>query len=441
MASNSQMAFLMLKMLFAILLVVVGSEWVVDSAVALALLLGISSAVVGLTFLSIGTSIPEMATSATAALSGHGGVSVGNIIGSDLVQITLLVGICAFIRPIFLKKSDVRRDGPILVVAILLGLAAMITGHCSEKISCVGVTSSMTCNSPGNDYFIFANSINSNDQAPNKIEFVFSRIEEDNSTLLCESDNYIHNRVFKRYDSCQQVHTPQKEWVLLCNGDSFKYSLSSKNMIINIENEEELVFSCEGDVTQGKKSTSCVTRSEGIVLILLYAAYVFYLIFKRKNDDASEELPQMGKYRAILMLIAGFIFVVAGSNLLVTSAVDLAVILSVPAFVIGLTLVAFGTSLPELIISAMAAYRGQEEMSMGNLVGSNITDPLLSLGFGVAVGGNVIVSPHLVYTHGVYMLACTTIALMLMWKFEKIERKAAILLAALYLVYMPLFAI
>ncbi|MDP6627742.1 MAG: sodium:calcium antiporter, partial [Methanopyri archaeon] len=87
---------LFIEFVVAIILVYFGSEWVVDSASAMALYLGVSSAFIGLTLISVGTSIPEIAVSTTAAFKGYGGVSGGNIIGSDLVQITLILGICAF---------------------------------------------------------------------------------------------------------------------------------------------------------------------------------------------------------------------------------------------------------------------------------------------------------------------------------------------------------
>lgn len=488
----------LLKFLISVGLVYIGSEWVVESAAALAIFMGISAAVIGLTIISIGTSIPEAATSMIAASKGFGGVSVGNIIGSDLAQITMILGICAMIRPIFMKKEEVQRDGSIMLIAATLGVIAMLTTQCTQPFTCVVPTystvdnSQLICDDRGEELRIEANyTLETIDipagftedgmpaqqkKASLSLSFITAAVGEAN--IVCESETPDTSLIaFKKEKGCSATRNGTGTLYLTCGLVNMTYLSNPASdddpvLFITAMNEEGKLskqkFICTKKVVSGKKrsymerdkikkalsgktgsvnrftadiiSSSCVTRWEGGVLALLYCIYLIYL-FRTDQAEEEEEMPEMSKTKAMSLLVIGFIFVLGGSELLVSSARDFAIIFDVPKFIIGMTMIAFGTSLPELVISAMAAYKGEEEMSLGNLIGSNITDPLFSMGFGASIGGNILVNPGLVYSHGVYMLFCSAVALFLMWRSGMVSRRSSVILMLLYLFYLPIYAL
>jgi cation:H+ antiporter len=239
-----------------------GAEWLVGSAARLAQALGVSSFVIGLTVVSFGTSAPELVVSGLASARGNGGLAIGNVLGSNVANIALILGISALIFPIWVSRVLVVRDLPIMI-----GLTALIP-----------------------------------------------------------------------------------------------------------------VFGWDG----------VITRAEGALLLLFFGGYVLHLGLsaRRERRAASVEpayaghrrLPRRRMRRTVGRLLIGLVLLSGGAHLLVRSAVGIAEVLQVPDVVIGLTLVALGTSLPELAASISAARRGDGQIVIGNIIGSNIFNVSLILG-------------------------------------------------------------
>lgn len=240
--------------IIGVAILIKGSDWIVDGAKALARRFSLPQMFVGLTITSVGTSIPEIATSMIAAWNGASGIAVGNIVGSCFVQITLILGIVGLVREMDVESTAVHRDGPIMILAMLILAATMM------------------------------------------------------------------DRV--------------------------------------------------------------VSRMEGIVLVLIYVGYLLALFLWGRTPDKEEEDEELA---STWWLVPGLVAVPIGADLFVKSAMAIAQYFSVSETLIGLTLVSVGTSLPELTVSVMALRRGATSLSVGNLIGSNITDPLLSLGLGAAI--------------------------------------------------------
>ena len=234
-----------------------GSAWLVDSAVRLAKRLGISELVIGLTVVAFGTSAPEFAVSINAACRGMEGVSVGNVIGSNIFNIGFILGGCALVASITTSKSLVRRDGLLLVLVTIALLA------------------------------------------------------------------------------------------FLANGS--------------------------------------LDRWEGIVMMAALIGYLIFLARKREplGDEEISSCPS--KWYDVPMLIMGLVLVVAGGYFLVESASALARMIGLSEWVIGMTIVAAGTSLPEFIISLVALLKKHHGISAGNLVGSNLFNTLGVLGVAGAI--------------------------------------------------------
>lgn len=235
-----------------------GSEWLVEGAGRLAVSLGVSSFVVGLTVVAFGTSAPELVVSGLAAVRGSGSLAIGNVIGSNIANIALILGISALIRPIMVERTLLVRDVPIMI-----GFACLFV-------------------------------------------------------------------------------------LLGWNG--------------------------------------MLVRWESGLLLVLFVLYMGHVAYDARRNPA-EKLPldeletgRANRGRDVLMTIGGIIVLVAGAQFLVNASVSIAREFGVSEVIIGLTMVAFGTSVPELAASIAAARRGEGQLVIGNIVGSNIFNVTLILG-------------------------------------------------------------
>lgn len=244
-------------------LLVKGADWFVEGASRLAEKFGIPQLVIGLTIVAMGTSLPEAAVSVSAALKGSAEITIGNIVGSNIMNILLILGLTALITPIAVQKTTVRYEIPfvILVSVVLVAMGA------------------------GGDHLL---------------------------------------------------HFP-----------------------------------------------------DGLILWALMFCYLGYLlVIAKKGGGFSEEMPEekpMPVWKMLLMIALGGVMIVAGSNVAVDAATELALIFGMSERLIGLTIVAFGTSLPELVTSVTAAIKGKADIAVGNIVGSNIFNILFVVGLSALV--------------------------------------------------------
>lgn len=247
-----------------VVLLLAGAEALVRGASALALRIGITPLVVGLTVVAIGTSSPELVVSVKAALEGQGGVAIGSVVGSNIANLALIVGVSATISPMLVDRNVVRRDMPVMLFSMVLLIVFLIDGE-------------------------------------------LGRIE---------------------------------------GGMLFAGALA---------------YTFES-IRASRKQTKAETRA------LEKGA--------READDlpevAIEDTVRAPVWKNLLFVVGGVALLVYGADLLLAGAVELATQLGVSEAVIGLTLVALGTSLPELATTIVAAVRGQGEIALGNALGSNI---------------------------------------------------------------------
>ena len=252
------LASILLVIGFALL--IKGANYTISGASSLALKFRISAIVIGLTVVSFGTSAPELVVNVMAALKGNVDISYGNIIGSNIINILLILGVSSVIRPLYAQRGTIRREIPFSLLAVL-ALAIM-----------------------------------SND-------------------------------------------------ALLSGG---------KNIL---------------------------ARNDGMILLMFFLIFIVYTFALPKIEV--EELPDVDEtspVKIIFLIIIGFTGLFLGGRLVVKNAVILAEHFGMSDRVIGLTVVAIGTSLPELVTSAVAAKQNKVEIAIGNVVGSNICNILLILG-------------------------------------------------------------
>lgn len=234
-----------------------GADWFVEGASAVADSLGIPLIVIGLTIAAMGTSLPEAAVSISAATKGSAGITIGNVVGSNIMNVLVILGLTGVIRKVSVQKNTIRYEIPftIVITALLAGLGLM-----DQKIN----------------------------------------------------------------------------------------------------------------------------RLEGVILWAFMILYLAYLYWLTKHGVPLEDMPEVDKsepvWKMILMIVVGIVMIVWGSDISVDAATALAKMFGMSERLIGLTIVAFGTSLPELVTSVTAAIKGKADIAVGNIVGSNIFNILFVVG-------------------------------------------------------------
>lgn len=250
------MMFLQVIILLAgFLFLVKGADWFVEGAASIAKKLGIPQLIIGLTIVAMGTSMPEAAVSITAAINKNAGITIGNVVGSNILNIFIILGITAVITNVAIQKSTLLYEIPFMTVITIILLIFGITG-------------------------------------------------------------------------------------------------------------------------------SEVTFIEGVIFWILFLIYLGYLFVmaKKGNDQEEAEAKDNPVWKCMLLMVIGGILVVKGSDFAVSGATEIARYFGMSERFIGLTIVALGTSLPELVTSVTAARRGNTGIAIGNIVGSNIFNILFVIG-------------------------------------------------------------
>lgn len=180
-----------------------------------------------------------------------------------------------------------------------------------------------------------------------------------------------------------------------------------------------------------------LSRGDGLILLVLFGLFMYYVftLSRVTGEKADGETPDMGIPKSSIFIVIGLVGLVGGGKLVVTGAVDIALSFGVSETLIGLTVVAVGTSLPELFASAMAAYRGKPDIAIGNVVGSNIFNILFVLG----ISSTIKSIPYPVFMNVdllvVLLSSFLVFAFMFLSKKHRLERWEAALLVTGYIAY------
>lgn len=262
--------FLILAVGFVFL--IKGADWLVDGASSVASNFKVSKLLIGLTIVAFGTGAPELAVSFSSLFNGNTDILIGNVVGSNIINVLLLIGIAAVIHPIKVKKTTVSKELPLLLLI---------------------------------------------------------------STALI---------------------------VLLL------------------------------DISLAEADTNIFSRADAIICLLFFGIFLYYLISlarKNKKEAQATEKPKYKLGRSFLFVVLGLVGVVAGSELVVSSASFIAGAAGISERIISLTIVALGTSLPELVTTITAAKKGESDLLIGNIVGSNIFNICIVLALPVAFSGSI----------------------------------------------------
>ena len=285
---------------------VVGADRAVTGAGDLALYYGVSPFFIGVTLVSIGTSVPEMVTSVYAAYYGAGDLVVGNIVGSETAQITLAIGVVALIAPFVTERRNVLVYGSAMLLAMIVMLLTLDDGR--------------------------------------------------------------------------------------------------------------------------------IGRSEGFLMMLAYAQFVYTLYTNEGGEEVVDDVIEKPRdpRSTLPWIFGGLALVVVGGQVMVTNGVALARLVGIPEYLVGL-LTGLGTTAPEIVVAGIAASEGRGGISVGAILGSNITDPVFSLGLGALFFDVVVADVAALRPSLWYMFAVSAVVLGLFYWRRGIDRRAAVLCLLLYL--------
>lgn len=295
-------------------LLIYGANFLIDGSSAIAKRLKITELVIGLTLVAFGTSAPEFFVNILASVKKEADIAIGNILGSNIVNILLILGISSIIYPLTLKKSTVRKEIPLSMLAAIV-------------------------------------------------------------------------------------------FVLLANGGSSFLGL---------------------------------TRADGLILVVFFLFFLYYVftIGKSKNETFDATIHAHSLARSLILIILGLVGLLIGGNLVVQNAVLVASTLGISEAVIALTIIAVGTSLPELATSVVAAYKKQPDIAVGNIVGSNIFNIFWVLGISSIINP-LPFSPVLFFDAGVVIFATLLLFVaMFIGKKHILERWQGIIFVLLYIAYI-----
>lgn len=304
-----------LLLLVGFVLLIKGADIFVDGASSLAENFKVPKMVIALTIVAFGTSAPELAVSIQAILAGSSDIVLGNVVGSNILNILMILGISSLFGSMGVKSNTVHKEIPLTILM---------------------------------------------------------------STLLM--------------------------------------ALAFDNMF-------------------DKTAINVVTRTDGLVIILFFTIFVYYLFSVMKNRDKNEKTnPKFKIPMSLLLLALGLAGIILGSNFVVDNASEIAKVLGVSDKMIALTVVALGTSLPELVTSIQAARKGENDIAIGNIIGSNIFNVGIVIGIPAFFVGDIAVGAFN-YVDMITMIGSAILLFILTFKQQKIDRKEGIIMLCMFIAY------
>lgn len=308
-----------LFLIVGFIVLIKGADFFVDGASSTAENFKVPKILIGLTIVAFGTSAPEFAVSMNALAHHSTDMVLGNVIGSNILNILLILGIAAVIHPINIKNNTVKKELPLTMLI---------------------------------------------------------------STILA---------------------------VLFL------------------------------DIKLGDSNINSISRADAIVILLFFTIFVYYIISlarkKQESDyDEPDEQPKLNLFLSILLFIAGLGGIILGSDMVVNSAKSIASTLGVSERIISLTIIAFGTSLPELVTTITSSRKGEQDLLIGNIIGSNIFNICIVLGIPVAIFGSI--TPGSFQMVDIIMLVTSSIALFI---FSETQRKITKLEGIFFLIAFAIY--
>lgn len=311
--------------LLGLVMILVGSDWLVEGASGIARKYGISEFIIGLTIVGIGTSMPELVSSVISAIGGHGDMALGNVTGSNICNVLLILGVTALISPIRYTKSNIRKDIPFAIGVSLFLLLVLYNG----------------------------------------------------------------------FGLVREMGTPG------------------------------------------------ISRIDALYLLLIFVIFMIdsFKSAKKGSEEEEEETKPMPMGKALLLIAVGLAGLIFGGQFFVDHTVSIAERFHVSEAFISITLMAIGTSLPELATCVVAAMKGKNQLALGNVIGSNIFN------ISLIIGASAAISPFEIQSISTVDMAIVIVAVLLLWMaaltfkkrmLDRVEGAIFILVYIAYMVYLTM---
>ena len=303
-----------------LVMILVGSDWLVDGASGIARKYGISEFIIGMTIVGIGTSMPELVSSVISAIGGHGDMALGNVTGSNICNILLILGVTALISPIGYTRSNIRKDIPFAI-----GVSLFLV-------------------------------------------------------------------------------------VMLYNG-----------------------FGLVGEM-----GTPGISRADSLYLLLMFVIFMIdsFKSAKKGGEEGEEDVKPMPMGKALVFIVLGLAGLIFGGQFFVDHTVSIAERFHVSEAFISITLMAVGTSLPELATCVVAAMKGKNQLALGNIIGSNIFN------ISLIIGASAFISPFEIQTISTVDIAMVIVSILLLWmaaltfKRRMLDRVEGVIFLLVYIAYI-----
>lgn len=300
-------------------LLIKGADFFVEGSSSVAKKFNVPSLIIGMTIVAMGTSLPELAVSVTASITGNNTLAVSNVSGSNIFNLMVVCGACALFAPLTIEKNTLMKEFPFSIVCAGL---LVVFGFIGMKLG----------------------------------------------------------------------------------------------------------------------------RVDGIIFIVIFVAYLFWMIYSAKKarsegdkfeteeEEMAEEIKILPMWKCLLYIVGGMIAIKFGGDFVVNGASSIAAGFGLSQTLIGLTIVALGTSLPELVTSIVAARKNEVDMALGNVIGSNIFNILLILGVAAAISPVTFIMENIIDI--IILIIMSTVVWIFAWTSKKINRKEGIIMLFVYVVYM-----
>ena len=318
--TNCALPLAILFLVIGFVFLVKGADIFVEGSSSIAKKFKVPSIIIGLTIVAMGTSLPEAAVSVTASIANKNALAVSNVIGSNIFNLMMVIGVCAIMTPVAVNKATLKRDFPFSVICAILLLVLGLIGPMS----------------------------------------------------LGHADGVIFLILFAGFIG-----------LMICSA---------------------LKASKEGNVV----------ASEEI--------------------EAAEEIKIMPVWKSLLFIVIGAVGIVIGGDVVVDSASNIAAKFGMSQTLIGLTIVAVGTSLPELVTSIVAARKNEVDMALGNAIGSNVFNILFVLGVAGAISPMAFLTENVIDI--VILLVFSLIVWLFAWTKKEIKRGEGLIMVLLYVLYV-----
>lgn len=300
-------------------LLIKGADFFVEGSSSVAKKFNVPSLIIGMTIVAMGTSLPELAVSVTASITGNNTLAVSNVSGSNIFNLMVVCGACALFAPLTIEKNTLMKEFPFSIVCAGL---LVVLGFIGMKLG----------------------------------------------------------------------------------------------------------------------------RVDGIILLVIFVVYLFWMIYSAKKarsegdkfeteeEEMAEEIKILPMWKCLLYIVGGMIAIKFGGDFVVNGASSIAAGFGLSQTLIGLTIVALGTSLPELVTSIVAARKNEVDMALGNVIGSNIFNILLILGVAAAISPVTFIMENIIDI--IILIIMSTVVWIFAWTSKKINRKEGIIMLLVYVVYM-----